>query len=79
MPPPFRAASPHPPLDAFTLHPLRDLPAARCWMLLEARTDPPSTPARVFFVMYFPSAIRNKYLKSSGKSVLDMKLCLQGS
>lgn len=54
MPPPFRAASPHPPLDAFTLHPLRDLPAARCWTLLEARTDPPSAPARVFFVMYFP-------------------------
>lgn len=29
MPSPFRAASPHPPLNTFTLHLLRDLLAAR--------------------------------------------------
>jgi len=52
MPPPFRAASPHPPLDAFTLHPLRELPAAKCWTLLEARADPPLTPCHLSSFRY---------------------------
>lgn len=34
MPPPFRAASPHPPLDAFTLHPFCNLSTARYWIFL---------------------------------------------
>lgn len=38
MPPPFRAASPHPPLNAFTLHPFCDLSAARCRTFLEPYT-----------------------------------------
>lgn len=46
MPPPFRAASPHPPLDAFTLHPFCDLSAARCRTFLEAYSQKPSASAR---------------------------------
>lgn len=53
MPSPFRAASPHPPLDAFTLHPFRDLSAARYQTFLEACTF----CTLVSFVTYVPKAI----------------------
>lgn len=62
MPPPFRAASPHPPLYAFILHLPRDLLAARYWALHEACTSPPrllGTPALsyvAFSVPLFPKS-----------------------
>lgn len=55
MPPPFRAASPHLPLDAFILHPLRNLPVTRYRDLLKACTDPTfGFCTFAFSVMYFP-------------------------
>lgn len=50
MPPPFRAASPHPPLNAFTLHLPRDLLAAWYFGPSTKLAIPPSAPALLRFL-----------------------------